>query len=91
LVVGSSFIGMEAAAILVKNASEVTVVGMEKVPFERVLGEKIGLAMQRLHQSKGVKMMMSKVIKEFKGWSFLPSYLLGNAGLREHTFLAQSS
>lgn len=29
---------MEAAAAVVKKASSVTAIGMEKVPFERVLG-----------------------------------------------------
>lgn len=39
VVIGASFIGMEVAAFLRKNKNlEVTVVGMEKVPFERVLG-----------------------------------------------------
>lgn len=66
LVIGSSFIGMEAAGTLVKSASELLVVGMEKVPFERVLGEKIGLAMQRLHEEKGVKFRMGVVIKSFE-------------------------
>lgn len=67
LVIGSSFIGMEAAAILVKSASELIVVGMEKVPFERVLGDKIGLAMQKMHEDKGVKFRMNVVIKSFEG------------------------
>jgi len=66
LVIGSSFIGMEAAAILVPKCSSLTVVGMEAVPFERVLGNKIGLALQKLHESKGVKFTMGVVIKDFE-------------------------
>lgn len=76
LIVGSSFIGMEAAAVLVKNSSDLTVVGMEKVPFERVLGERIGLAMQRMHEEKGVKFRMNVVIKSFEGGRFLPLSLI---------------
>lgn len=39
VVVGASFIGMEVAAFLRKNKNlDVTVVGMEQVPFDRVLG-----------------------------------------------------
>src|SRR5689334_4597822 len=47
LIVGSSFIGMETAACIAKRAASVIVVGMEKVAFERVLGEKIGTIMQK--------------------------------------------
>jgi apoptosis-inducing factor 3 len=49
VVVGSSFIGMEVAAYVVKKAKSVVVIGMEKVPFERVLGEQIGTALQKVH------------------------------------------
>jgi NAD(P)H-nitrite reductase large subunit len=48
VVVGSSFIGMEVAANIVKKAKSVVVIGMEKVPFERVLGEQIGGALQKV-------------------------------------------
>ena len=65
IVVGSSFIGMEAASTLVKVASSLVVIGMEKVPFERVLGAQIGTAMQKLHEEKGVKFRMGAVVDEF--------------------------
>ncbi len=38
VIVGSSFIGMEVACATSKD-NTVTVIGMEKVPLERVLGE----------------------------------------------------
>eukprot|EP00128_Syssomonas_multiformis_P006157 Colp12_sorted_trinity150504_noHs@6846 len=53
VVIGSSFIGMEAAACLSAKAASVHVVGLEAVPFERVLGPKVGAAMQKLHEAKG--------------------------------------
>lgn len=31
-----------------------TVVGMEKVPFERVLGEEVGAFMKKLHEANGI-------------------------------------
>jgi len=65
LVVGSSFIGMEVASCIVDNC-KVTVIGMEKVPFERVLGKDIGHVMQKFHESRGVKFIMEAVCKEFK-------------------------
>ncbi|CAI2162998.1 14534_t:CDS:10 [Funneliformis geosporum] len=54
VIIGSSFIGMEVAAMSSKKA-KVSVIGMEKVPFERVLGEKVGKVFQTLHESHGIK------------------------------------
>lgn len=48
VIVGTSFIGMEAAAAIVKKASSVIAIGMENVPFERVLGTKVGQVLQRV-------------------------------------------
>eukprot|EP00161_Ancyromonas_sigmoides_P023159 TRINITY_DN71_c1_g1_i2.p2 TRINITY_DN71_c1_g1~~TRINITY_DN71_c1_g1_i2.p2 ORF type:complete len:550 (-),score=231.04 TRINITY_DN71_c1_g1_i2:41-1690(-) len=68
VVVGSSFIGMEAAACLkqAKKIARVVVVGMETVPFERVLGAEIGAAMQRLHEDRGIEFRMQSTVKEFR-------------------------
>jgi len=64
-VVGSSFIGMETAAMLAKQAASVTVLGSETVPFERVLGKDLGKFYQDWHESKGIKFIMSSVVNEF--------------------------
>ena len=58
VIIGSSFIGMEVAAATCKDNS-VTVVGMEKVPLERVLGERIGGGIQKILEGKGVNFHMS--------------------------------
>jgi NADPH-dependent 2,4-dienoyl-CoA reductase/sulfur reductase-like enzyme/nitrite reductase/ring-hydroxylating ferredoxin subunit len=55
VVIGSSFIGMEAASSLVAENRKVTVIAQEKVPFERVLGPEIGAMFRKLHEDKGVK------------------------------------
>ncbi|GAB2852642.1 FAD-dependent oxidoreductase [Hymenobacter ruber] len=55
VVIGSSFIGMEAASSLISDTRQVTVVAQDKVPFERVLGPEIGQMFRQLHQEKGVK------------------------------------
>jgi len=51
VVVGSSFIGLEVAASLRARGIEVDVVGREKVPMTRVLGEEAGRFIQALHES----------------------------------------
>jgi apoptosis-inducing factor 3 len=66
LVVGSSFIGMETAASVVTNAASVTVIGMERVAFERVLGVEVGSAIQKMHEAKKIKFIMEAVVKEMK-------------------------
>ncbi|MVN76281.1 Rieske 2Fe-2S domain-containing protein [Hymenobacter sp. HMF4947] len=54
VIIGSSFIGMEAASSLLSEGRHVTVIAQEKVPFQRVLGPEIGAMFQALHQEKGV-------------------------------------
>lgn len=55
VIIGSSFIGIEAASSLISESRRVTVIAQEKVPFERVLGPEIGAMFQKLHEEKGVK------------------------------------
>ncbi|KAG9255614.1 uncharacterized protein F5Z01DRAFT_672919 [Emericellopsis atlantica] len=57
VIIGSSFIGMEAAVATAAD-NDVTVIGMEKVPLERVLGEQVGAGLQKLVEGKGVKFYM---------------------------------
>jgi len=66
VVIGSSFIGMELAATLRRRGCEVTVLGMEQVPFERVLGTRLGIVLKDFFESKGVKFMGGKVAAEIK-------------------------
>ncbi|KAH7313713.1 hypothetical protein B0I35DRAFT_452080 [Stachybotrys elegans] len=54
VIIGSSFIGMEAA-VATCNENTVTVVGMENTPLERVLGKRIGAGIQKSLEAKGVK------------------------------------
>jgi NADPH-dependent 2,4-dienoyl-CoA reductase/sulfur reductase-like enzyme len=64
VIVGSSFIGMESASVLSKSAN-VTVIGMEKVPFERVLGFKVGKAMDDLSRHYGINMEMEQFVEKY--------------------------
>lgn len=68
IIVGSSFIGMEVAAYLaqVKKITDITVVGMEAVPFERVLGNEIGEGMRAIHEELGgIKFQVGRTVQEF--------------------------
>jgi apoptosis-inducing factor 3 len=54
VVIGASFIGLEAAAALRNRNIEVHVVAPEKVPMERILGAEMGAFVRALHQEHGV-------------------------------------
>ncbi|OZC01823.1 FAD-dependent oxidoreductase [Rubricoccus marinus] len=53
VVIGTSFIGMEAAAALTERGVEVALVGRDSVPFEGVLGEDLGRTFQNAAEAKG--------------------------------------
>ena len=63
VVVGSSFIGMEVANALAKENS-VTVVGMEKVPLERVMGSEVGAIFQSIVAKNGVTFKMEAGVEK---------------------------
>ena len=67
LVVGSSFIGMEAAASLIQQGLEITVVSPDDVPFKKILGDELGKMFQKVHEDKGVTFKFGKKAVEFTG------------------------
>ncbi|KAJ5128380.1 Apoptosis-inducing factor 1 [Penicillium atrosanguineum] len=54
VVIGSSFIGMEVGLALKGKEYDVTIVGMEDVPMERVMGAKVGRILQGNLEKSGV-------------------------------------
>jgi NADPH-dependent 2,4-dienoyl-CoA reductase/sulfur reductase-like enzyme len=66
VVIGSSFIGMEAAAALAKRAASIDVIGMEKVAFERVLGLEVGARIQQLHATNGIRFHCERTLKSIE-------------------------
>ena len=60
VVVGASFIGMEAAASLVQRGLDVTVVGPESTPFERILGAEVGRVVQACHTEHGTRFALGR-------------------------------
>ena len=67
VVIGSSFIGLEAAAALRAREVEVDVVALERMPFANVLGEEIGAYFRDLHQSHGVRFHPGTTAARFDG------------------------
>lgn len=67
IVLGAGFIGMEVAASLKERGLNVTVVGKEKVPFEKQLGASIGAALTSLHEKQGVAFRLGQGISSLQG------------------------
>jgi NADPH-dependent 2,4-dienoyl-CoA reductase/sulfur reductase-like enzyme/nitrite reductase/ring-hydroxylating ferredoxin subunit len=67
VVVGASFIGLEVAASLRGRGIEVHVVGLERVPLERVLGPEAGTFVRQLHESHGVTFHLRNSVQRVDG------------------------
>jgi apoptosis-inducing factor 3 len=60
VVIGASFIGLEAAASLRARGVEVTVVAPEAVPLARILGDEVGAAVRRVHEAHGTSFRLGR-------------------------------
>ena len=73
VIVGSSFIGMEVANALAKE-NTVSVIGMESVPLERVMGKEVGQIFQKSLEKNGAKFYMNAGVD-----SAIPASKVANA------------
>jgi NADPH-dependent 2,4-dienoyl-CoA reductase/sulfur reductase-like enzyme/nitrite reductase/ring-hydroxylating ferredoxin subunit len=62
VVVGASFIGMEAAASLRARGVEVDVVAPDAQPFGKVLGVEVGAFLRGVHEAKGVRFHLGQTV-----------------------------
>ncbi|KAJ5201528.1 Pyridine nucleotide-disulfide oxidoreductase dimerization [Penicillium cinerascens] len=64
VVIGSSFIGMEVGNALRSKEHDVTIVGMENAPMERVMGADVGRIFQRNLEKNGVVFKLSASVEK---------------------------
>ncbi len=67
MVVGASFIGLETAASLRQLGLNVTVIGAEERPLEKILGREIGDFIRRTHEAHGVRFRLGRHPVEIRG------------------------
>jgi 3-phenylpropionate/trans-cinnamate dioxygenase ferredoxin reductase component len=67
VVVGTGWIGSEAAASLRQVGRQVTLVGPDTAPLARVLGPEIGNVYRDLHADQGVRLALGRRVTGFRG------------------------
>jgi len=99
VVIGASFIALEAAASLRKRGVEVDVVAPEEVPFEKALGRELGKFFRSLHEENGVRFHLGRTPLSFDGRQVSMSdgqqldagFVLVGVGVRPRTELAKAA
>lgn len=66
-VVGSSFIGLEAAASLRERGLAVHVIGLEATPLETKLGPEVGGLVRTIHEAHGVQFHLGRKVQAYDG------------------------
>lgn len=99
VVIGSSFIGLEAAAALRARNIDVHVVAPDAVPLARVMGEKLGTFVRGLHERRGVQFRLghkptritSQAVELDDGSSLAADFVVVGVGVSPHTELAEAA
>ncbi|KAK4688003.1 apoptosis-inducing factor 3, partial [Tremellales sp. Uapishka_1] len=75
VIIGTSFIGMElAGAIIKKEPKSLTLVGMDEIPFEAILGKEIGSAIMEDMKKQGIKFIMKAGVEKILPADSNPSH-----------------
>jgi NADPH-dependent 2,4-dienoyl-CoA reductase/sulfur reductase-like enzyme/nitrite reductase/ring-hydroxylating ferredoxin subunit len=99
VVIGASFIALEAAASLRHRGVEVDVIAPEQVPFEKALGRDLGNFFKQLHEKNGVRFHLGLTPASFDGRSVEISngegieadFVLVGVGVRPRIQLAEAA
>jgi len=98
-VLGSGFIGMEAAAALSKRGVAVTVVSLDEVPMAKQFGAAVGARIRRRHEEEGIAFRFGHTATAFEGDRLIlddgssveADFVLIGLGVRPRTTLAEAA
>lgn len=98
-ILGSGFIGLEAAAALVKRGVAVTVISRDRLPMARVFGDAVGKLLRDLHEGNGVAFRLGRTAARFEGAALTlddgtdvaADFVLIGLGVRPHLDLARAA
>src|SRR5205807_7313316 len=99
IVIGASFIGLEAAAALRARGIEVHVVAPEQRPMERILGPEMGDFVRKLHEEHGVIFHLGDTVAAIErdratlksGASLQADFVVVGVGVRPRLALAEQA
>jgi NADPH-dependent 2,4-dienoyl-CoA reductase/sulfur reductase-like enzyme/nitrite reductase/ring-hydroxylating ferredoxin subunit len=99
VVVGASFIGLEATASLVARGLKAHVVAPEKLPLERILGGELGALIKSVHEQQGVTFHLGRTAKAIEGHTVVldddtrieADIVVAGIGVRPNIQLAESA
>lgn len=80
VVLGVSFVGLEAASYCISRVAKVTVIGRSDVPLAHVFGREIGAAIMKMFEEKGIEFRMNNGIKRCLGENGVLSSVELNTG-----------
>jgi len=86
VVVGTGFIGMEVGNALAGKKHQVSIIGMEKEPMERVTGTQLGAVFRAILEKNGVKFYMNASVEKGEP-SSKDSGKIGEVKLKDGTVL----
>jgi NADPH-dependent 2,4-dienoyl-CoA reductase/sulfur reductase-like enzyme/nitrite reductase/ring-hydroxylating ferredoxin subunit len=78
VVIGASFIGMEAGYHLHERKLDVTIIAPEDIPFKNTFGSEVGNLIKKLQEEQGVKFKLSSEVSKFEGDENIKSVILSN-------------
>jgi 3-phenylpropionate/trans-cinnamate dioxygenase ferredoxin reductase subunit len=83
VVVGTGWVGSEAAASLRQLGREVTLLGPDSAPLARVLGPGIGRVYRDLHADHGVRLALGTRVAGFRGHARVEAVVTGDGNTIE--------
>lgn len=83
VIVGAGFIGCEVAASLRKLGCDVTVVELDRLPLQRVLGQRLGEVCRKMHRAHGVRFELGVGVDDFLGKDSIEAVRLDDTRLIE--------